>query len=344
MVPLHRAGPKPATLKPRVLDSYDIRDLRLHPGRDLRPLLAEESAVWRRELLWDYSHSIELLIGYLDQRILPGFVAVERRTGQVHGYAFAVYETQKAVVGDLFASGSRRIELQQLLLRHLLPMLQHTPGVERVESQLLLTPPELQPVFAEAAFRSFPRLFMQTELPDLRELIPAGSLVRREDEPAPDLGSLRLRRWTAPMYQPAADLIHRAYVGHGDTEINDQYRSVQGCLRFLHNIVRFPGCGTFTPEHSWVLVEERTGEVDGLLLTTRVEPQTTHIPQLCLAPRRRGRGLGRTMLRHAATELARAGQRTVTLTVTEANAGALQLYRQLGFTPRHRFHADVWWR
>ena len=320
-----------------MLDGYDIRDLRLHQGRDLRPLLAEESTVWRRELLWDYSQSIELLIGYLDQRILPGFVAVERKSGQVHGYTFAVYETQKAVVGDLFASGARRIELQSLLLRHLLPMLQHTPGVERVESQL-------QPGFAQAGFRSFPRLFMQASLPDLRELLPVGSLVRHDDEPAPDLGSLRLRRWTAPMYQPAADLIHRAYVGHGDTEINDQYRSVQGCLRFLHNIVRFPGCGIFTPDHSWALMDERSGELEGLLLTTRVEPQTAHIPQLCLSPRRRGRGLGRLLLRHAATELARAGQRTLTLTVTEANAGALRLYQQLGFIARHRFHADVWWK
>ena len=344
VVPLLRSCTETRYPQPRVLDGYDIRDLRLHTGRDLRPLLAEESAVWRRELLWDYSHAIELLLGYLDQRILPGFVAVERRTGQVHGYTFAVYETQKAVVGDLFASGPQRSALEGVLLRHLLPMLQHTPGVERVESQLLLTPEDLQPGFAEAGFRSYSRLFMSADLPDLRELIPANGLVRRDDEPPPDLGGLRLRRWTAPMYQPAADLIHRAYVGHGDTEINDQYRSVQGCLRFLHNIVRFPGCGTFTPEHSWVLVEERTGELAGLLLTTRVEPETAHIPQLCLPPRRRGRGLGRVLLRHAATELARAGYRTVTLTVTEANAPALRLYRELGFTPRHRFHADVWWK
>ncbi|GAA3747412.1 GNAT family N-acetyltransferase [Terriglobus aquaticus] len=327
-----------------MLDAYDIRDLRLHPGRDLRTLLTEESAVWRRDLLWDYSGSIELLMGYLDQRILPGFVAIERRTGQVHGYTFAVFESQKAVVGDLFAYGPRRLELQRGLLRHLLPMLQHTPGVERVESQLLVTPEDLQPGFTEAGFRSYPRLFMQAALPDQRELIPSGSLVRSDEEPTPELGSLRLRRWTAPMYQPAADLIHRAYVGHGDTEINDQYRTVQGCMRFLHNIVRFPGCGTFTPEHTWVLVDERSGELDGLLLTTRVESNTTHIPQLCLAPRRRGRGLGRMMMRHAATELARAGQRTVTLTVTEANTSAMHLYRDLGFTPRHRFHAAVWWK
>lgn len=327
-----------------MLDGYDIRDLRLHTGRDLRALLAEESAVWRRDLLWDYSEAIQLLGGYLDQRILPGFVAVEQRTGQVHGYTFAVYESQKAVLGDLFATGPQKQELETALLNHLLPMLQHTPGVERVESQLMLTPAEMQVVFAKSGFRSYPRLFLAASLPDMRELIPANSLVRREDELIPQLGGLRIRRWTAPMFQPAADLIQRAYVGHGDTEINDQYRTVQGCLRFLHNIVRFPGCGQFTPDFSWVLVDDRTGELEGLVLATRVEPETSHIPQLCLNPRRHGRGLGRVLLRHAATQLARAGQRIVTLTVTEANTGALRLYDSLGFQPRHRFHANVWWK
>ena len=169
--------------------------------------------------------------------------------------------------------------------------------------------------------------------------------MRTDDEPSPALPDhLKLRRWTAPVYQPAADLIHRAYAHHGDTFINDQYRTVQGCLRFLHNIVRFPGCGVFAPDFSFVLVDERSGELQGLILTSRVEPDTAHIPQLCISPRRRARGMGRLLLRHAATELARAGMRTVTLTVTEANTPALDLYRGLGFTTRHPFHANIWTR
>ncbi len=327
------------------IDSYDIRDLRLFTGRDLRDLLAEEAAEWRARLLWDYRSSIDLLLGYLDSRILPGFVAVHRGTGRIHGYCFAVYETQKAVVGDLFATGEDRLALERALLHHLLPMLQHTPGVDRVESQLLLADAALQPIFLDAGFRSDRRLFMQAALPDLRELIASGSLVRNDDEPLPALpDNLKLRRWTAPAYQPAADLIHRAYAHHGDTAINDQYRTVQGCLRFLHNIVRFPGCGVFAPDFSFVLVDERSGELQGVILTTRVEPDTAHIPQICISPRRRARGLGCLLLRHAATELARAGIRTMTLTVTEANITALSLYQRLGFTTRHPFHADIWIR
>ncbi len=329
----------------RPQDSYDIRDLRLYSGRDLGPLLAEEAVRWQSQLLWDYRNSINLLIGYLDSRILPGFVAVHRPTGQIHGYSFAVYETQKAVIGDLFATGPNRLYLESTLLYHLLPMLQHTPGVDRVESQLLLAGSELQPVFKESGFGSDRRLFLEALLPDLRELIPPNSVVRNNDEPLPTLpDNLKLRRWTAPAYQPAADLIHRAYAYHGDTAINDQYRTVQGCLRFLHNIVRFPGCGVFSPEHSFVLADERTSELQGLVLSTIVEPGTAHIPQLCISPRRRTRGMGRLLLRQAATELARSGLRTITLTVTEANTPALSLYNKLGFSTRQAFFANIWSR
>ncbi len=326
-----------------MLDRYDIRDLRLSIGRDLRPLLTEEAREWRERLRWDYTSSIELLMTYLDSRILPGFVALERSTGQVRGYCFSVYETQKAVVGDVFAIGEDAAELEVLLLNHLLPMLQHTPGVERVESQLLLNSKELQGAFAEHGFTAHRRLFLESNLPDMRELIPGNGLVRRPEEALPQLPpNLRLTRWLPPHYQPAGDLIHRCYVGHGDSHINDQYRTVQGSLRFLHNIVRFPGCGVFDAEHSWVVREERSGQLEGVVLVSRVEPDVAHITQLCVAPRRRGYGLGRMLLRHAATQLALRGTHAITLTVTEANTPALKLYQALGFKERLPFCANVW--
>ncbi len=44
---------------------------------------------------------------------------------------------------------------------------------------------------------------------------------------------------------------------------------------------------------------------------------------------------------HGAATLARAGFEAITLTVTEANREAMRLYRELGFTTLHRFHAMV---
>ena len=117
---------------------------------------------------------------------------------------------------------------------------------------------------------------------------------------------------------------------------------MQGSLRFLHNIVRFPGCGVFDAEHSWVVRDERSGQLEAVALVSRVEPDVAHITQLCVAPRRRGYGLGRMLLRHAATQLAATGMRAITLTVTEANTPALKLYRSLGFRERLPFCANVW--
>lgn len=328
----------------RLLDLYDIRDLRLCTGRDLQALLAQQARLWRQRLRWDYTQSIDLLITYLDSRILPGFVAVERATGTVHGYCFSVYETHKAVVGDVFAMGPHAAALEATLLHHLLPMLQHTPGVDRIESQLLLeSDGALQEPFQHQGFAVYRRLFLEAELPSLRELLPVDGLVRAADGPVPQLpAGLKLVRWTAPMYQPAGDLIHRAYEGHGDSYINDQYRSVQGSLRFLHNIVRFPGCGVFDPEHSYVVRDERSGQLEALALISRVEPGVAHLTQLCVSPRRRGFGMGRMLLRHVGTQLATDGMLAMTLTVTEANAPALALYTSLGFTTRLAFNANVW--
>ncbi len=326
-----------------MLDRYDIRDLRLFTGRDLRPLLTEEARLWRERLRWDYTQSIELLLTYLDSRILPGFVALDHVTQTVCGYCFSVYETQKAVVGDVFAIGHEPLAVNILLLHHLLPMLQHTPGVDRVESQLLLDSTALQIPFRESGFASYRRLFLEAEVPDPRELIPENSLLQRPDEPSFQLPSnLRLTRWLPTHYQPAGDLIHRCYEGHSDSHINDQYRSVQGSLRFLHNIVRFPGCGVFDAENSFAVRDERSGQLEAVALVSRVETDVAHLTQLCVAPRRRGYGLGRMLLRYAATQLASRGVRAITLTVTEANAPALKLYRDLGFRTRTAFCANVW--
>lgn len=326
-----------------MLHRYDIRDLRLFSGAPLRPLLQEEAVVWRERLRWDYSQSTELLLKYLDSRILPGFVAFHPEAGAVDGYCFSVYEAGKAVVGDVFARGEERAGLQVLLLDHLLPMLQHTPGVERVESQLMLESEPLQGSFQEHGFAAYRRLFLEAELPDLRELIPVGGLVRGLDEALPQLpGSLQVSRWLPPHFQAAGDLIHRCYEGHGDSHINDQYRTVQGSLRFLHNIVRFPGCGVFDAEHSFVVSNERSGQLEALVLVSRVEDDVAHVTQLCVAPRKRGYGLGRMLLRHTATLLAARGVRALTLTVTEANTPALKLYTSLGFRERLAFCANVW--
>jgi ribosomal protein S18 acetylase RimI-like enzyme len=150
---------------------------------------------------------------------------------------------------------------------------------------------------------------------------------------------LALTAWTPQDYQAAGELIYASYVGHTDALINDQYRSLHGSLRFLHNIVRFPGCGTFEAAFSWMLRDRKNGALVGMVLCSRVGPQVAHITQLCVAKAYRGRGLGRALLRQSAATLRSEGFEAITLTVTEVNVPAVKLYERFGFSLRHRFDA-----
>jgi ribosomal protein S18 acetylase RimI-like enzyme len=126
--------------------------------------------------------------------------------------------------------------------------------------------------------------------------------------------------------------------------INDQYRSAHGSLRFLHNIVRYSGCGSFSPHVSHIVMERATRDIVGLVLGSRVSGTSGHITQLCVRPHYRRRGLGRMLLGVAAAAFLRQGLSEVSLTVTEANARAIELYRSEGYDCRHMFDAAVWQR
>jgi len=309
----------------------EVLDLRHFSAAQLRPLLKDEAARWASRLQWDYSKSVELLLEYLDGRVLPGYVAMY--SGRVTGYTFSVLEGAKAVIGDTYAFGeteSTKNPVCDTLLHHLIEMLQATPGVDRIESQLLMFPVgALAGPFLSRGFKSYPRLFMMGNVnvdSHFEMRLPMG---------------LKLEVWRPEFYDAAAALIHRCYVGHQDSDINDQYRSVAGSLRFLHNIIRFPGCGIFDASNSWVLRDER-GELKALLLSSRVRKDVAHVTQVCVTPALRGLGLGRLLMQQAARELKRGGGTALSLTVTESNVEALRLYEELGFGVVHRFEAMVW--
>jgi ribosomal protein S18 acetylase RimI-like enzyme len=313
----------------------DVLDLRHFAASSLRDLLTEETDLWQRRLRWDYRASAQLLLDYLDSRILPGFVATEG--GRPAGYVFCVYEQHKAVIGDVFATANARERANRIesrLLEHTLELLQSTPGTGRVETQLLLHPKgQFRDVFTRNGFDFYPRVFMERQL--RREAPSATAQV-----PA----SLRLRPWRESDFAAAGRLIALAYQGHLDSVINDQYRTTSGSLRFLHNIVRFPGCGQFDPATSLVLAHRDSEELAGIVLCSRVNIDTGHVTQLCIEPALRHMGLGRLLLMECMQGLSALGLNYISLTVTEDNQEALLLYRRMGFKSRHSFDAMVWQR
>jgi len=321
----------------------EILDLRHFTAKQLRPLLDQEAELWQRRLRWDYRSSTNLLLQYLDSRILPGFVALDR--GRVCGYTFCVYEGHKAVIGDLYASiesgAPDPLAVCHTLARHLLETLEASPDIDRIEAQLLLfDSAALRPIFSNLnphspAFTVFPRLFLEFALP-LRD-----SAATPLDLPPYFDRHFEFCAWNSNFYQPSAELIHAAYAGHVDSTINDQYRSLAGSLRFLHNVIRFPGCGAFDPLSSWALRDRASNALIAVLLCSRVAPDVAHITQLCVAPAFRGRNLGTLLLEFSMRRMPPQRYRAITLTVSEANAAALRLYTAAGFTTRHRFDAFV---
>jgi ribosomal protein S18 acetylase RimI-like enzyme len=311
----------------------EILDLRHFSSADLRPLLEEEVVLWGRLLSWDYAGSAEMILRYMDARILPGYAAIER--GRVFGYSFFVYEQNKGVIGDLFVrNGGRtpdRQEVEERLLTHVIETLQQSPGVHRIEAQLLAHETgEIARPFLAQGFSRHPRVFMTFDIASHPEIAPTL---------APEF---EIRPWAEEYYQSAAAVITAAYRGHVDSDINDQYRSLPGSLRFLNNIVRFPGCGTFDSKSSIVVVQRRTRSLVGLILCSQVRPDVGHITQVCVVPEYRCAGLGATLLAATTHSLRERGFRSISLTVTQANDRAIALYKRIGFVSARVFDAFVW--
>jgi ribosomal protein S18 acetylase RimI-like enzyme len=315
----------------------EILDLRHFASPDLRSLMEEEVAAWRRILHWDYRSSADMVLRYADSRILPGFAAIER--GRVYGYCFFVYEGAKGVIGDLYVEDSestqgRRREIELELLRHCISTLQQSPGVHRVEAQLLIHPTgSLAEPFLEEDFRCYHRIFLAKPIES-----PSASL--KASRPLPP--EIEIHRWSEADYQPAATVITAAYYGHVDSDVNDQYRSIAGSFRFLNNIVRFPGCGVFDPSSSFVAVHRPTHTRIGILLCSRVRTDVGHITQVCTLPEYRSSGIGEHLVNHCYADLAARRFSELSLTVTEENQRAHALYRRLGFKHVHTFDGFVW--
>ncbi len=311
----------------------EVLDLRHFTSADLRPLLEDEIRVWADLLCWDYSGSAEMILRYMDAKFLPGYAAVSR--GKVFGYSFFVYESNKGVIGDLFVNetgnGIGRLEVESRLLTHVIETLQQSPGIHRIEAQLLAheTGVAAQP-FTSQGFSQHLRLFMALPLAEPRI---------NEKPLTPEI---EIRRWMEQDYQHSAGVITAAYRGHVDSEINDQYRTLSGSLRFLNNIIRFPGCGTFDPESSFVAVHRKSQALVGIILCSRVRYDTGHVTQVCVTPEYRGYGLGKALLAASVRNLRQRKFSALSLTVTEANSPAVELYKRLGFVTKRVFDAFVW--
>jgi ribosomal protein S18 acetylase RimI-like enzyme len=309
--------------------SMQIVDLRQIQSRTLDPLFQEEAHHWRDELYWDYRPSIDLIRKFIDSHSLGGFVATEN--GSPAGYGFYVLEDHKGLIGGLFVSSNfTQGPITKSLVTEMVTALHATPRLERVEAQLMPFGAELDPDFLSQHFRLYGRQFMLLNIADARL---SGK---------PLSTGLRLEPWTDRAFESAARLIQLSYANHVDGEINDQYRTEAGGMKFLRNIVLLPGCGQFLPEASF-LVRPATGDRPiGMVLTSTVSERVGHTTQICVMPGHQGHGIGRALMESSIQALRRRRYESLSLTVTSTNTSAVQLYEHLGFRTIKKFAAGVW--
>lgn len=308
----------------------EVVDLRLIAPGSLDDLLAEETRCWRETLAWDFRPSADLVKRFADIQSLNGRALV--REGRVIGYTYTVTDEEKGLIGDLYILREYATPAyEDQLLNASVDMLYRTAGVRRIESQvLLLSHPRQFPPVRATDLHVFERCFMVCDLRNQPERLGHPTC------------ALDIDAWTERYQEDAATLIAKAYQGHVDAMINDQYRSLSGTRKFLHNIVQYPGCGSFYPAASWLAWRRETGRLCGLSLTSLVSGEAGHITQICVSQSSRGQGVGREVLARSLAGLREAGCRQVSLTVTASNQGAIALYESMGFRIERRFAAMVW--
>jgi ribosomal protein S18 acetylase RimI-like enzyme len=309
---------------PRVLDLRHV-DVEM-----LGPLLAEQIESWKNQLDWDFTPSANLVRRFVQMHVLTGYALVSRADpARAIGYSYYVCEDGKGLIGDLYVLKQYRTwELEDALFQATLDAMWQTPGIHRIEAQLLMLAdaPNRRVPYAHW-FQAFPRLFLE-----------ASSGVPLAARKLP--GSISIVPWTEAWQEATGRLIAGAYQNHIDSQINDQYRSAIGARRFLTNIIQYPGCGAFFAPASFAAIAD--GALCGVSLASLVSHDVGHITQVCVAPSYQGTGLGYELVRRSMEPLAMHGCRGVSLTVTSANESALRLYRNMGFIQRRAFSAFVW--
>jgi ribosomal protein S18 acetylase RimI-like enzyme len=307
----------------------NIVDLRQTSVRQLEPLLEEEARHWHDELHWDYRGALDLIKRFLDAHALCGCVAFEN--GYAAGYSFYVLEEQKGLIGGLYVSSRyAQAVIGRRLLEEMLFSMRAIPQLSRIEAQLMPFGGPVESPLREQGFHLYTRQFMLFDLHKLPES-RAGAAA-----------GMRLDRWNDRFFEPCAKLIYLCYANHVDGEINDQYRSRAGALKFLKNIILLPGCGQFVSNASFVLRQPGSDELIAAVLTSEVSPGVGHTTQICVLPGYQGHGLGRMLMQTSSEALRAMKFRELTLTVTSANRSAVQLYEKLGFTTIRTFTAGVW--
>jgi len=296
----------------------------------LLPLMQEEEKSWMSDLCWDYSPVREILISFIKQKLLPGYVAVNNK--EAIGYTYFLVNQAKGIIGALYVSrtGQSQEAVEQLLTLTI-SSLKDSQKVRRVEAQIMpFNNLNLTATFIQQGFTYYPRYFLDLDIRNYRKTSEAHPLEK-------------VIPWSSAYIEQAAEMSLHSYRNQTDAEICEDYCTKQGCESYLCSLVENPGCGIFMPETSFMALDKQ-GSPIAFLICSRISGEAAMIPQIAVHPLHQGRGVGNVLMNLSFEQLKAKGFRNVSLTVTKKNRRAFEWYQRLGFKIRKEFGAFVWQR
>lgn len=132
--------------------------------------------------------------------------------------------------------------------------------------------------------------------------------------------------WDESLVGVHAEAQYQSFTSELDSQVFPCLGDRFGCLRLLREIRRKPG---FLADATWLVGHEggACGTIQGVIEAGPVGS----IQNLGVVPDFRGLGLGRALLLRSILGFYHNGIHRVTLEVTAENAGAIRLYRGIGF-------------
>jgi ribosomal protein S18 acetylase RimI-like enzyme len=296
----------------------------------LYSLMEDEEKMWMADLDWDYAPIRQILLSFVKQKLLPGYVAVA--DSQALGYTYFLVNQTKGIIGTLYALPTMHSqEAVDELLALSISCLKGYQNIRRVEAQIMpFHSLSLTAAFMRQSFSHSARYYLDLDLNNHR---------KKSELPA----ALRIAPWDSTFLARTAEMILLSYENQTDAEICEDYRTRTGCESYLRSLVENPGCGIFMPEASFIALDWQ-GTPCGFVFCCRISTGAAIIPQIAVHPLHQGRRLGNTLMNRAFTQLKALGFRSVSLTVTGKNQRAFEWYQRLGFKVRKEFGAYVWER
>ena len=296
----------------------------------LLPVMEEEERIWLNDLGWDYSPIRQILVSFIKQKLLPGYVAVNEK--KAFGYIYFLVNQAKGIIGALYASKtSHSQEAVEELLSLTIACLKDSQNIKRVEAQIMpFHNLNLTATFTKYGFSYYPRYYLDLDLDAHPPKTGHGS---------PE----KIIPWNSAYLSDAAQMTLLSYRDQTDAEICEDYRTKTGCENYLRSLVENPGCGIFMPEASFISLDSQ-GSPCGFIICCRISGGAGMIPQIAVHPSYQGRGLGKVLINRTFAQLQTSDYHAVSLTVTKKNRRAFDWYQRLGFKIRKEFGAYVWER